>query len=257
MKQGDFSQMAQFYHNRPGYDETLVTYILKCAGFDAKASFDIADVGAGTGKLTQILRNIALKANITAIEPNEQMREHGKQSVQNVSWLEGSAENTGLQDNSQDIIFMASSFHWARPEIALPEFARALKDNGLFCAIWNPRELEAGSIFAQIEDEIKAMLPSLERVSSGTQHNKNYTQILQSTGDFKNCVYMECDYSETMSKERYMGIWHSVNDIQAQAIKQGGQKLWEQILKMIEYKIAPLNEIVAKYKIKAYIVQKG
>ena len=28
---------------------------------------------------------------------------------------------------------------------------------------------------------------------------------------------MECDYKEFWDKERYLGAWHSVNDIQAQA----------------------------------------
>lgn len=56
-----------------------------------------------------------------------------------------------------------------------------------------------------------------------------------------------------MSKERYLGAWHSVNDIQAQA----GQKRWQQILSMIESKIANLDEIAIPYKIRAWSVRKA
>lgn len=35
---------------------------------------------------------------------------------------------------------------------------------------------------------------------------------------------MECDYKEFWDKERYLGAWHSVNDIQAQAGEKDGRK---------------------------------
>lgn len=76
--------------------------------------------------------------------------------------------------------------------------------------------------------------------------------MLISTGHFTDCVFMECAYSEIWSKERYMGAWHSVNDIQAQA----GQKRWEQILAMIEHKIAPFDKLEIPYKIRAWSVRK-
>ena len=63
---------------------------------------------------------------------------------------------------------------------------------------------------------------------------------------------MECDYNEIWSKERYMGAWHSVNDIQAQA----GQKRWEQILAMIESKIASFEMLEIPYKIRAWSARK-
>ena len=49
-----------------------------------------------------------------------------------------------------------------------------------------------------------------------------------------------------------MGAWHSVNDIQAQA----GQKRWEQILAMIESKIAPFDKLEIPYKIRSWTVRK-
>ncbi|EPT1547182.1 hypothetical protein ACVO3O_001454 [Campylobacter jejuni] len=50
---------------------------------------------------------------------------------------------------------------------------------------------------------------------------------------------MECDYKEFWDKERYLGAWHSVNDIQAQA----GEKRWKEILEMIEAKISHMQKV--------------
>lgn len=55
---------------------------------------------------------------------------------------------------------------------------------------------------------------------------------------------MECDYKEFWDKDRYLGAWHSVNDIQAQA----GEKRWKEILEMIEAKISHMQSIEIPYK---------
>ena len=110
-----------------------------------------------------------------------------------------------------------------------------------------------GSVFDEIEKEIKHIVPELTRVSSGTQNTKKWEEVLVSTRDFTDCFFMECDYSELWSKERYLEAWHSVNDIQAQA----GEQRWAQILKMIEAKIAPLEEIKMLYKIRAWTARKA
>lgn len=253
MKQGDFTKVAKHYHNRPAYSMILLEKLLSCINDEKKASKDInvAEIGAGTGKLTKMLYNLGL--SVSAVEPNLNMRKEGEEYTKNcnIKWLEGSGEHTSLEENSQDWLIMASSFHWTNPSLSLPEFARVLKANGYFTAIWNPRDLQEGSIFYEIEEEIKKMLPNLNRVSSGKQNTKDWTEVIQSTGHFKDCFFMEIPYIEHMSKERYMGIWQSVNDIQAQAGKK-----WQDILKMIELKISEYQIISVPYKIRAWTAKK-
>lgn len=90
-------------------------------------------------------------------------------------------------------------------------------------------------------------------MSSGTQNTKKWEEVLCSTGDFTDCFFMECDYIEVMDKARYLGAWHSVNDIQAQA----GEQRWKEILRMIESKIKGLDIIEIPYKIRAWSVRKA
>lgn len=127
------------------------------------------------------------------------------------------------------------------------------RKNSYFTAIYNSRHIAEGSLFDEIEKEIKSIAPQIERVSSAIQNVKKWDEILVSTGDFTDCFFMECDYTEVMSKDRYMGAWHSVNDIQAQA----GEAKWQQILEMIESKISHLGDnIIMPYKIRAWTARK-
>lgn len=254
MRQGDFTQVAKYYHNRPAYSAMLLEKLIRCINDSNKPlqSLQIVEVGAGTGKLTKMLTNFGLQ--VVAVEPNDNMREEGIKYTQNtqIQWQKGSGEETGIDSNFADWVLMASSFHWTNHAKSLPEFARILKQGGYFTAIWNPRNIKDDSIFAEIEQEIGRIVPELNRVSSGSQNVKKWEEILIETGHFRDCFFMECDYIEMMDKTRYMGAWHSVNDIQAQA----GEKRWREILNMIESKICNIQIVEIPYKIRAWTVRK-
>ncbi len=70
----------------------------------------MADVGAGTGKLTRAL--IAAGHRVVAIEPSSAMREALTQALPDVSVHDASAEATGLPDRSVDVAVFAQSWHW-------------------------------------------------------------------------------------------------------------------------------------------------
>lgn len=125
-------------------------------------------MGAGTGKLTENLSEIGLKGY--AVEPNDAMRAEGCKLFADkgtFTWSKGTAEETGLEDNSVDWVLMGSSFHWTNKEKAIKEFARILKPGGYFTAIWNPRDIKRSELHMQIEDMIYNEIPNMKRVSSG------------------------------------------------------------------------------------------
>ena len=150
MRQGDFTQVAKYYHNRPAYSAMLLEKLIRCINDSNKPlqSLQIVEVGAGTGKLTKMLANFGLQ--VVAVEPNDNMREEGIKYTQNtqIQWQKGSGEETGIDSNFADWVLMASSFHWTDHAKSLPEFARILKQGGYFTAIWNPRNIKDDSIFA-------------------------------------------------------------------------------------------------------------
>lgn len=252
MKHGDFTELAKFYVDRPGYSlellKILKNHIIREQG---REKVIVADVGAGTGKLTENLEEIGIGGY--AVEPNDAMREEGMKLFKgkdSFEWSKGTAESTGLPDNSVDWVLMGSSFHWTDAPKAVEEFRRILKPGGFFTAIWNPRDIQRSELHMEIEDMIYREVPGLKRVSSGnTMTTEKMTDILRKK--FGTPVFMECWYDEVMSTERYINIWRSVNDIQVQAGEEG----FRRIIENIQNRLEGYREIPVPYKARAWTAQ--
>lgn len=253
MELGDFTALAKDYKNRAGYSETVLQVIKSYIAALNGPIAAVADVGAGTGKLTEDLERIGLCG--FAVEPNDAMRAEGIALFNgraSFAWSQGTAEVTNLPDNCVDWVLMGSSFHWADAPVALEEFHRILRPGGFFTAIWNPRDLERSRIHMEIECTIQKMVPNLKRTSSGSRANmKDMDQKLLSTQYFEDIFLVEGPHEVVMSKERYMGAWRSVNDIQAQA----GKETFQKILAAIEDQIAGLDQVVVPYLSRAFTVR--
>lgn len=251
MKHGDFTDLAKFYVDRPGYSLTLLKYIKANICNELKRELAVADVGAGTGKLTENLEQIGLSG--FAVEPNDAMRAEGQKIFDGrdtFEWKAGAAEVTNLPDNSVDWVLMGSSFHWSDAPRAREEFRRILKPGGFFTAIWNPRDIRRSSLHMEIEEMIHKEIPGMKRVSSGgTVTTETIREKLGSA--FHDIIFMECMHEEVMSKERYINIWRSVNDIQVQAGEEGFQR----ILNNIDSILKEYSEISVPYKSRAWTAQ--
>lgn len=252
MKHGDFTELAKYYVDRPGYSLELLkvikNHIIREQGIEEVIA---ADVGAGTGKLTENLDEIGVRGY--AVEPNDAMREEGIKLFQGKDsfvWSKGTAESTELSDNCVDWVLMGSSFHWTDAPRAVEEFRRILKPGGFFTAIWNPRDIQRSELHMEIEEMIYREVPGLKRVSSGnTMTTEKMAEILQEK--YGSPLFMECWHDEVMSKERYINIWRSVNDIQVQAGEEGFRK----IIENIQDKLACYSEIPVPYKSRAWTTQ--
>jgi ubiquinone/menaquinone biosynthesis C-methylase UbiE len=252
MQQGDFTTLAKDYIHRTGYSQDVLAMICARASRGANGIV-VADVGAGTGKLTENLITLGLSGH--AVEPNDAMREEGQRLCgpeRPFRWSRGSGEATGLRDASVDWVLMGSSFHWTDASRSLPEFHRILKPGGFFTALWNPRDLASSELHRSIEQEVHERVPNLQRVSSGS---KAYTEGLErklvSTGHFSGLVFCEGAHQVAMTPERYLGAWRSVNDIQAQA----GPEVFEQLMAAIARRVSDLSEVVVPYRTRAWTVQ--
>lgn len=253
LKHGDFTNLAKFYNYRAGYSPHVLQSIAIWSERSNKL-LDIADVGAGTGKLSTHLVDLK-PASLVSVEPNDAMREEGKRHSAGlpIEWRSGSGEATGLDNESKDWILMGSSFHWVDASKGLPEFHRVLRKGGMFTCLWNPRDLESSPLQLKIDKAIKEIVPELNRVSSGaSKTTKDWVNILPSTGHFNKVLFLEGRHEEVMDHERYMGIWHSVNDIQVQA----GPDRWQKILNMIEDEIKGMESIVVPYVTRSWTAWK-
>jgi SAM-dependent methyltransferase len=128
------SVAAAYAEHRPGYPAAAVRWCVAPVGRDI-GSLRVLDLGAGTGKLTAALAELA--AEVTAVEPDPAMLEELGRGLPSVRALAGSAEQIPLPDASVDAVLCGQSMHWFDLSRALPEIARVLVPGGTLGALWN------------------------------------------------------------------------------------------------------------------------
>jgi SAM-dependent methyltransferase len=127
-----FGAVAEVYERgRPPYPAEAVGWLIP-----ARAA-RVADVGAGTGKLTRQLRERGL--DVIAVEPSPRMREQLRRALPAVPVLGGTAEQIPLAGGSVDLVLVAQAWHWVDPARAVPEVARVLAPGGRLGLLWNRR----------------------------------------------------------------------------------------------------------------------
>jgi len=133
-----FGSVADVYERaRPSYPEAAVQWIADLTGLGPGRV--VADVGAGTGKLTRLL--LSTGARVIAVEPIQAMREVLRESVAGVEVMDGVAESLPLADASVDVVTVAQAFHWFDHAKAIPELHRVLRPGGALVLIWNSRDM--------------------------------------------------------------------------------------------------------------------
>ena len=137
-----FSSRAEAYAKyRPGYPSGVVETLKAECGLTTGSV--VADVGSGTGILTELLLKNGNR--VCGIEPNDAMRVIAEETLKDYKQFKsvaGSAEATALPDDSVDIVVAAQAFHWFDRKKTKQEFRRILKPNGWVVLIWNERRLD-------------------------------------------------------------------------------------------------------------------
>ena len=137
-----FSGKSDIYEAaRPAYAPALMAWLSTALKLGPESR--IADVGAGTGKLTAQL--LATGAMVYAVEPNADMRAKAIAILNHEAHfhpIAAPAENTGLPAHSFHLITAASAFHWFDAQAFRAECQRLLLPEGQVCLIWNHRKLD-------------------------------------------------------------------------------------------------------------------
>lgn len=138
-----FTEKAKHYEvGRPSYAQELIDCLYH--NYNLNSQSIIADIGAGTGKLTKQL--LQKGSRVIAVEPNDAMRsiaQQGLQEYDTIQIVNGTDVATTLSDQSIDVITVAQAFHWFDAALFQKECARILKANGKVFLIWNMRDENA------------------------------------------------------------------------------------------------------------------
>lgn len=133
-----FTGKAKIYNKyRSSYANNCIEDIIKDRNISNQTI--IADIGAGTGKLTEQFLEKGIK--VIAVEPNKDMLNMARENLSKygelIEFKEEAAEATKIENKSIDIIVVAQAFHWFDKELFKKECKRILKSDGLIAIMWN------------------------------------------------------------------------------------------------------------------------
>jgi len=136
---------------RPGYPSDLLDLLRSGCGL--RAEHVIADVGSGTGLLSELfLKN---GNRVFGVEPNDSMREAGEEFLAGYpafTSIKGTAEATALADASVDFISVGQAFHWFDAGATRNDFLRILRPAGWVVILWNDRRISESQFGRDYED---------------------------------------------------------------------------------------------------------
>jgi ubiquinone/menaquinone biosynthesis C-methylase UbiE len=243
----DYAEHAPHYDKRADYSCNAIENLLMAIG--CAPSMSVADIGAGTGKLTKELLKHGLTVN--SVEPNDAMRTIGIQNTKGkaVTWSVGTGEATGLRTSSVYAVFFGSSFNVVDQRLALAEASRILVPNGWFACMWNHRDLD-DLIQRRIESIIKS---SIATYSYGSRR-EDPTNIINTSGYFSATKSIEGSFVWSMPKSDVITAWKSHATLKRQA---GSDSIFSAIIEEIGSYLETLPEIIdVPYTTRVYFAQK-
>jgi SAM-dependent methyltransferase len=131
------AEAAAYEAGRPDYPLEAVEWMLDPVCRPGHTP-RVADVGAGTGKLTRVA--VEAGAEVVAVDPDARMLDTLRAHVAGVPAHVGTAEELPLPDGSLDAVLVAQAWHWVDPEAASTEVARVLGPGGVLGLVWNLRD---------------------------------------------------------------------------------------------------------------------
>ena len=131
-KEWTFNTVADSYEKiRPSYPDELYQALFAYAPLDDSCS--ALEIGIGAGQATlPVLKN---GCTLTAVEYGDQLARLCREKFSDYSRfsvITGKFENADLPDNTFDLVFSASAFHWVPEEIGYRKVFRILKPGGAF-----------------------------------------------------------------------------------------------------------------------------
>lgn len=145
-----FGQVAEEYDRwRPSYPDAAVDWLAP------PAPARVADVGAGTGKLTSLL--LARGLTVEAVEPDPRMLAVLARNNPDARLHPRDSASLPAEDGTLDAVLVADAWHWFDVEATTTELRRALKPGGWLGLVWNvgapvePWQFDLTDILANID----------------------------------------------------------------------------------------------------------
>ena len=207
---------AAYDRYRPGYPQALFQDVAAYSGI--RAGSRLLEIGIGTGQATLPFAEIG--AQITAVELGAALFEYVTRKLcpyENVKTLCGDYMELPFAENSFELCYSATAFHWLPQEQALAKVLRELKPGGTLAIFRNypfvrresdPTNLASSSVY-------EAFRPTNKRFSERSEADAQpFLSALRQVGfaDVQLRLYRRV---RTLPAEAYIGLLNTYSDHRA------------------------------------------
>lgn len=212
-----FQGFADIYESaRPAVPAYPVNIILQYLGHKPS---HVADLGCGTGLSTQVWMNYC--DTVTGVEPGDGMRAVAMQKAGgSMKFIKGYGHETGLADDSCDVVVCSQSFHWMEPTATLSEINRILKEGGIFATIdciWPPVSIWRADIaYHTLQQKIRLLEKELPDVKHAfiRYEKERHLRHISDSGYFQYAREIMFANTETYTKQRFINLMLSQGSLQ-------------------------------------------
>lgn len=206
-----FDTVVTLYEKlRPGYVDELYQKIFNVAPINE--SSNVLEIGIGCGQATLPILNMGCR--LTAIEYGKQFSEFCKEKFKGYSKfsiITDRFEDVDLSENTYDLVFSATAFHWIPEELGYPKVYSILKSGGVFAQFANhPYPYGGNPALAKEMDKIYAMYyyPFWgEKKETLKEYSKEQARLKAAVAEkygFGNSHYFLFYRTQTFSAEEYI-----------------------------------------------------
>lgn len=199
-----FSDSADYEAARPSYPPEAVAWFVKELGITPTSR--VADVAAGTGKLTRLLASTG--AFVFGVEPVPGMRATFRTVLPDTPLMASTAEALALRDASIDALLVAQAWHWFDHDRASREAARVVRRGGGLGLVWNARDRSVSWV-----DEVWSIMDRVEKHAPWRNHEEWRDSAARPTPGFSNQRMAQFQHEQQISPEGVVQRMASVSHV--------------------------------------------
>jgi SAM-dependent methyltransferase len=209
-----FDRWANEYDRyRPGYPDALFGEI--AARLRLPDRPHVADLGAGTGRATFAMARRGW--HVTAVEPGRPMLDvlYARAADEGimVSVVCASAEDTGLDPATVDLVTAAQAFHWFDATKALREMGRIVRRGGGIALFWNVRDAERSAMLTDYDALLARNGVEVDRQRAGP--DPRTSAAIESDPAFRGAEFFQVRHVERLAPSAFIGLVFTSSYVQA------------------------------------------
>lgn len=207
---------AEYDKWRPTYVSELYKDIMDFK--QISQSSNALEIGIGTGQATVPI--LEKGCFVTAIELGDKLAEYTKQKLykyNNLNIINMAFQDYECSDNSFDMIYSATAFHWIPEEIGYPKVFEMLKSGGIFARFANHPYKDKGN-----EELDLAIREVYSKYMSDSKLSPEYgeTQCEKMVEDIKKYGFIDVNYklyhrTRTFNAKEYVSLINTYSDNRA------------------------------------------